>query len=222
MEQVEDPELRERLVPNHPWGCKRPLLSSNYYSAFNRSNLELVTDGIDHVTPASVVSVDGAERPVDTLILATGFQTTKFLSVIDVVGRRGLTLDEAWRDGAQAYRGVMTNGFPNLFMLYGPNTNSDSLITMIEFEAEYAVRQIQRLAAESLASIEVKAEAMAEYNIQLQQDIAGIEPWQAGCTNYYRAPGGRVVTQWPARMTDLKRLLEAQDSDAYEISALSR
>jgi cation diffusion facilitator CzcD-associated flavoprotein CzcO len=215
LEQVQDPALRARLVPDHPWGCKRPLLSSDYYPAFNRPNLELVTDGIERITPDSVITADGVERPVDTLILATGFQTTKFLSVIDVVGRNGLRIEDAWSDGAQAYKGVMTTGFPNLFMLYGPNTNADSLITMIEFEVEHTLRQIQRLADEGLAWLDVKPDAMAEYNVELQQDIAKIEPWHAGCTDYYRSPSGRVVTQWPHRMSDLKRVLDTPDLDAY-------
>jgi cation diffusion facilitator CzcD-associated flavoprotein CzcO len=213
---VEDPELRAKLVPDHPWGCKRPLLSNNYYPTFNRPNLELVTEGIERVTPSSIVTSDGSERSVDTLILATGFQTTRFLSVIEVVGRGGTRLEDAWSDGAQAYKGVMTTGFPNLFLLYGPNTNSDSLITMIEFEVDHVVRQVQRLVDDNLAWIDVRPGPMAEYNKQLQQDIEKIEPWQAGCTDYYRAPSGRVVTQWPHRMTDLKHVLESPDKDAYE------
>lgn len=216
MEQVEDPELRARLVPDHPWACKRPLLSSNYYVAFNRPNLELVTERIERITPNAVITTDGAERPVDTLVLATGFQTTKFVSVIDVTGRGGTKIEAAWDDGAIAYKGIVTAGFPNLFMLYGPNTNGDSLITMIEFEVDYVVRKIQRIVDEDLAWIDVKPAAMAEYNVGLQEEIGKIEPWQAGCTDYYRSPSGRIVTQWPNRMSDLKRLLDTPDPEAYE------
>ncbi len=216
MAVVEDPEIRRKLVPDHPWGCKRPLLSNHYYPAFNRPNLELVTEGIERITPTSVVTVDGKDRPIDTLVLATGYETTKFASVIDFVGRGGLPLSEAWNDGAQAYKGVMTSGFPNLFMLYGPNTNGDSLITTIEFEAEYAVRQIRRLVEEDLAWVDVRPEAMAIYNEKLQKDIAAVEPWQAGCTDYYRSPSGRIVTQWPGRMSELRGLLETPDPGDYE------
>jgi cation diffusion facilitator CzcD-associated flavoprotein CzcO len=216
MEVVEDPELRARLTPDYPWGAKRPLLSNHYYPAFNRSNLELVTEGIERITPTSIVTVDGKERPIDTLVIATGYETRKFASVIDFVGRGGLTIADAWADGAQAYKGVMTAGFPNLFMLYGPNTNGDSLITTIEFEAQYAVRQIQRLLDEDLAWIDVKPEAMAAYNEKLQKDIAAVTPWQAGVRDYYRSPSGRVVTQWPGRMSELRELLEKPDLDHYE------
>jgi cation diffusion facilitator CzcD-associated flavoprotein CzcO len=216
LEQVEDPELRAKLLPDHPWACKRPLLSSHYYPAFNRPDLELVTDGIERITKTSVLTVEGTERPVDTLVLATGFQTTKFLSVIDVVGRGGVRIEDAWKDGARAYKGVMTAGFPNLFMLYGPNTNGDSLITTIEFEVDHAVRQIRRLVDAGLAWIDVKPEAESEYNDRIQEDIAKIEPWQAGCSDYYRAPSGRIVTQWPHRMSDRKRVLDTEDPEAYE------
>ena len=143
---VEDPEVRARLVPDHPWGAKRPLLSNDYYPAFNRPNLELVTDPIERITPNGIVTADGRERRIDTLILATGFATTKFLSTIDVTGRGGLSIADAWHDGAQAYKGVTTAGFPNLFMLYGPNTNADSIITMIEYQVDHVLRQIQRIA----------------------------------------------------------------------------
>jgi cation diffusion facilitator CzcD-associated flavoprotein CzcO len=218
MAVVRDPALRARLLPDHPWGCKRPLFSNDYYPAFNRPNLELVTDGIERITPAGVVTRDGRERRLDALILATGFATTKFLSAIDVTGRGGLSIADAWSDGAQAYKGVTTAGFPNLFMLYGPNTNSDSILTMIEYQADHALRQIQRIAREGLAWIDVKPDAMAAYNEEIQKEIAAITLWQAGCTDYYRAPSGRVVTQWPRSMPALESALAGLDEDAYETS----
>jgi cation diffusion facilitator CzcD-associated flavoprotein CzcO len=216
MAVVRDPDVRARLLPTHPWGCKRPLLSNEYYPAFNEPNLELVTEPIERVTPGGVLTRDGRERALDTLILATGFATTKFLSAIDVVGRGDISIADAWSDGAQAYKGVTTAGFPNLFMLYGPNTNSDSIITMIEFQADHVLRQIQRIEREDLAWIDVKHAAMAAYNDELQRDIASIELWQAGCTDYYRAPSGRVVTQWPRSMGALEQALATLDDDAYE------
>ena len=222
MEQVEDPELRAKLVPNHPWGCKRPLFSNDYYPAFNRPNLELVTEGIESIAPHAVRTVDGRERPIDTLILATGFAATKFLSAIEVAGRDGRELADAWRDGAQAYKGVMTAGFPNLFMLYGPNTNGDSIITTIEYQVDHALRHIERIASEGLAWIDVKPGPMAEYNTRIQEDIARVVPWRAGCSDYYRSPSGRVVTQWPHTMSELRRTLETPDLEAYEIARQAR
>jgi cation diffusion facilitator CzcD-associated flavoprotein CzcO len=220
--QVEDPDVRARLVPDHPWGCKRPLLSNDYYPAFNRPNLELVTDPVERITRTGIVTADGRERRVDTLILATGFATTKFLSAIDVVGRGGLTIADAWNDGAQAYKGVTTAGFPNLFMLYGPNTNADSIITMIEYQADHVLRQIQRIAREGLAWIDVKPAPMAAYNAEIQRELEAIQSWQAGCTGYYRAPGGRIVTQWPRSMPALEQALSGLDEECYEVVVRAR
>jgi cyclohexanone monooxygenase len=216
MAQVEDPDVRARLLPQHPWGAKRPLFSNDYYAAFNRPNLELVTDPIERIARDGIVTADGRERPVDTLILATGFETTKFLSAVDVRGRRGRSIADAWSDGAQAYKGVTTAGFPNLFMLYGPNTNADSIITMIEYQVDHVLRQIQRIAREDLAWIDVKPDAMAAYNDEIQRKLQEIAMWQAGANDYYRTPSGRIVTQWPGSMPDLERALSTLDEDAYE------
>ena len=216
MAVVEDPALRARLLPDHPWGCKRPLLSNDYYPAFNRPNLELVSDPIERITPTGIVTRDGRERRLDALILATGFAATKFLSAIEVSGRGGLAIADAWSEGAQAYKGVTTAGFPNLFMLYGPNTNADSILTMIEYQADHVLRQIQRMATEDLAWIDVKPAAMAAWNAEIQRELAAIAPWQAGCSDYYRAPSGRIVTQWPRSMPELEQALSKLDEDAYD------
>jgi cation diffusion facilitator CzcD-associated flavoprotein CzcO len=214
--QVEDRELRARLLPKHPWGCKRPLFSNDYYPAFNRSNLELVTDPIERITPTGIATRDGRERRVDTLILATGFAATRFVSAIDVVGRGGRRIADAWRAGAEAYKGVTSAGFPNLFMLYGPNTNSDSILSMIEYQAGHVLRQIQRIARENLAWIDVRPGAMAAYNAEIQRELAAFEMWQGGCTDYYRASSGRIVTQWPRSMPALEQALAGLDEHAYE------
>lgn len=216
---VENPDVRAKLMPKHLWGCKRPLFSNDYYSAFNRPNLELVTEDIARITADGVVLSNGEERKLDTLVLATGFSATEYLSAIEVVGRKGLGLAEAWNDGAQAYQGVTTAGFPNLFMLYGPNTNQGSLITMIEWEVDHALAHIRRLVTENLAWIDVKADRQAAYNEQLQKDIESIEAWADGCNNYYSAPSGRVVTQWPKNMSAYRDMVLEIDPDAYEVAS---
>jgi cation diffusion facilitator CzcD-associated flavoprotein CzcO len=216
MEAVEDPALREKLRPDHPLGCKRPLLSNDYYPAFNRPNLELVTDPIVRITPDAVETADGEMRRVDTLILATGFATTRYLSAIEVVGRGGLRIEDAWRVGASAYLGITTPGFPNLCMLYGPNTNNGSILTMIESQVEYAVRQVQRLADENLAWLDVRPEPTEQFNEDVQAAIGRVRVWQADCNGYYRTPSGRVVTQWPYTMTEFREQTEKPDRDAYE------
>jgi len=220
LEVVRDPELRRKLRPQHPFGCKRPLISNDYYPAFNRPNLELVTDAITRVTKDAVVTADGRTRRVDTLILATGFSATKYLSAIDVRGRAGRRIDDAWNDGARAYLGITTAGFPNLFMLYGPNTNNGSILTMIESQVDYALRQIQRIASEGLAWIDVRPEPMERYNEEVQEAIARVEVWQADCNGYYRSPSGRIVTQWPWSMTAFRERTEKPDAEVYDTAPL--
>ncbi len=216
LQTVCDPELRRKLIPTHPFGCKRPLASNRFYPVFNMDHVHLITDTIERITPRGVVSADGTERAVDTLILATGFQTGRYLSAIEVTGRSERSLNDAWRDGAQAYLGITTAGFPNLFMLYGPNTNNGSILYMLERQVDYALRRILQLESESLAWIDVREAEMAQYNAQLQQDIDKVEVWQAGCSGYYRAPSGRVVTQWPHTMAEFSARTSRDDSAAYE------
>ena len=136
-----------------------------------------------------------------------------------MIGRGGHSIAEAWRDGAQAYKGVTTAGFPNLFMLYGPNTNSDSIITMIEYQVDHVLRQIQRIAREGLAWIDVKPGPMAEYNEEIQKELESFDMWKTGCSDYYRAPSGRIVTQWPRSMPALEQTLASLDEEAYETAA---
>ncbi len=217
IEAVEDPEVRAKLRPQHPFGCKRPLFSNDFYAAFNRPNVELVTEPIEAITSSGVLTVDGTERQVDTMVFATGFQTTKFLSAIDVTGRGGLELTDAWHDGAQAYLGVTTAGFPNLFMLYGPNTNNGSIITMIEHQVDHVLGLIDRLQRDELAWIDVRPDAMDDYNDEVQRDIDGVEVWQAGCNTYYRTPSGRVVTQWPRSMKEYGERVHDIDPSAFEV-----
>ena len=218
IEIVEDPEVRRKLRPQHPFGCKRPLYSNDYYPAFNRPNLELVTEAIERITPDSIVTVDGQSRQIDTMILATGFSATKYLSAIEVSGRGGRKLDEAWNDGARAYLGITTAGFPNLFMVYGPNTNNGSILTMIESQVDHALQQIERIADENLAWIDVRPEPQERYNDEIQQAIENVEVWQADCHGYYRSPSGRVVTQWPYSMSEFQKRTAHPDPDTFEVA----
>ena len=218
MAVVKDPEVRAKLVPTHPYGCKRPLNSNNYYESFNRPNLELVTDPIERITSDSIVTIDGRSRRVDTLIIATGFAATRYLSAIDVVGRGGVHINDAWDDGAIAYLGVTTAGFPNLFMLYGPNTNNGSILSMIEYQVDYVMRLLELLTTEELAWIDVKPGVMQSYNDDVQRAMAGVSVWQAGCSGYYRSPSGRIVTQWPYSMTEFKNRASKVDRDAFELA----
>jgi cation diffusion facilitator CzcD-associated flavoprotein CzcO len=221
IETVRDPDIRAELRPTHPFGCKRPLFSNVYYAAFNEPNLELVTDPIDHITAHAVVTAGGFERAVDVIVVATGFETTKYLAAIDVAGRDGRGIADAWNDGPIAYLGVMTAGFPNLFMCYGPNTNNGSILTMIEFQVEYLLAHLRRFADDDISWVDVKPEAMQRYNDEVQDAIAGVRVWQAGCNTYYRSPSGRIVTQWPYSMDEYRARTATLDHDAFEVGRLS-
>ena len=218
---VEDPDVRRKLTPSYPYGCKRPLISNDWYPTFNRANVELVTEPIEKITVGAVVTPDGHERAVDTVVVATGFETTRYLSAIDVTGRGGRRLEDAWTDGAQAYLGITTSGFPNLFMLYGPNTNNGSILFQLECQIAYSLRQLSRIEGEDLAWLDVKREVMDDYNRRLQQDLAAVEVWAAeACHNYYRNASGRIVTQWPHGMGTYRDWTSKPDVDAYEVEAI--
>jgi len=217
LDQVEDPVVREKLRPQHPYGCKRPLLSNDFFPAFNRPNLDLVTDSIECITKSGIRTADGREREVDLIVYATGFSATKYLSALDVTGRNGRHIDEAWTDGAHAYLGITTAGFPNLFMLYGPNTNNGSILEMIEHQTNHVLRHVERLAAGDLRWVDVKPEAQDAYNQRVQEAIAGIAVWNHEVNGYYRSASGRVVTQWPFSMTDYKTMSEKIDPDAFDV-----
>jgi cyclohexanone monooxygenase len=217
IEQVEDLEVRKKLTPTTPWGCMRPLFSNHYYPTFNRPNVSLVTDPIERITPTGIVTADGIEHAVDVIVFATGYVVDKFASRIPITGRGGLSLDEAWADGAQAHLGITTSGFPNLFMLYGPNTNQGSLIPMIEYEAQYAVKAVQAMDAAGIDWIDVKPEVMDAYNTELQAALDGVEVWKAGCSHYYLSESGRMVTQYPHSMFHFRDSVAEPDLDEFEV-----
>lgn len=207
LEVVSDPELRAKLTPDMSYGCRRPLSSNLYYPVFNRDNVSLVNDPVDRISETAV-HAGGVATEVDTIIYATGFQTTRYLSAVDVYGRDGLSVHDAWADGAKAYLGITTVGFPNLYMIYGPNTNNGSILEMIEHQVDYIVRQLGEFRASGARWRELKPERMDTYNDALQQDINAVEVWQGACGGYYRGNGGFIVTQWPHTMDEYKARLD--------------
>jgi cation diffusion facilitator CzcD-associated flavoprotein CzcO len=222
LEVVVDPDLRAKLTPKFPWGARRPILSNKYFPTFNRDDVTLITDPIESITPNGIRTADGVEHAVDVIIFATGFATTKYLSVLDVTGRDGLRLEDAWADDPMAFLGVMTSGFPNLFMLYGPNTNNGSIITMLEHAADFVVRQVTLLDEAGLAWIDVKREVMEVFNVELQAELDKTEAWQADKEGYYRGRSGRIVTQWPSTMSDYDARLRAVGIDSFDHAILTR
>ncbi|RYZ60856.1 MAG: hypothetical protein EOP08_14245 [Proteobacteria bacterium] len=184
---------------------------------FNRANVELIPHGVARITATGLVDATGVERASDIIICATGFDVERFISVFPVQGQGGLALNDAWAEGAQAYLGITTSGFPNMFMLYGPNTNNNSILWMLECQSDYVVRQLQRMDAEGAVSIDVRPEAMDAYNRTLADEIAKVKIWAAGCHNYYSNAAGRVVTQYPHNMTRYRDDTSNDDWEVYRV-----
>ena len=202
--QVRHPQLRAKLVPDYPLGCKRLLFSNDWYPALTRDHVDVVTDRIAAVEPAGVRTADGILHELDVLILGTGFAATEFLGPIRVTGRDGLDLHEdSWDDGARAHLGITVPGFPNLFLVYGPNTNlgGSSIIGMLEAQAGYIAQAVRAVAGGG--PLEVRQDAADAYDDEMQERLAN-SVW-SGCASWYREPGGRVTTNWPGPVAEYQR-----------------
>ena len=169
--QIADPELRARCVPDYVLGCKRVAFSNDWYPALARPNVELVTDPIERIEPAGVLAGNGEFRAADVMVFGTGFKSLEFLAPMAVTGLDGRRLEDAWRDGAQAYLGISVSGFPNFFVLYGPNTNlgGNSIIYMLEGQIGYTLAAIKALAAERLAWLDVRPDVQDKFNSWVQK-----------------------------------------------------
>ncbi|MCW2748578.1 MAG: hypothetical protein JWP10_1720, partial [Nocardioidaceae bacterium] len=195
---ISDPELRKALTPDYAFKCKRVVRSSDFYAALDSERAELVPRAVTHVTANGVVDAGGVEHAVDVIVMATGFEAAKYLQTINVIGRNGVRLHDAWGDEPEAFLGISYPDFPNFFMLYGPNSNSPtaSIIFILETQADFVIRQARRLKRKSGGSLEVRRGLHSRYNRWLQKRMTSTV-WMTGCTNYQRGPTGRVVTNWP-------------------------
>ncbi len=201
--QVRDPVLRDRLTPDYVMGCKRILISDDWYPALQRPNVALVTAGIERVTPDGVLSQDGRMHRVDAIIYGTGFQATEAYGKLSLRGRMGLDLNEAWRNGAEAYVGASVSGFPNLFLLTGPNTGlgHNSMVFIIEANVAHVVGALKQARRQGATVVEVRQDVQAQYNQTLQQRL-GKSVWVTGCKSWYQDKrSGKVTTLWPGFST---------------------
>ena len=188
------PDMAEAVTPKYPYPGKRPVLASTFYSALKKENVELVSRAVSRVTSTGIVDSEGDEREVDVIVMATGFQAANYLARLRVVGRDG-ELHDHWSGEPRAFLGITVPGFPNFFMLYGPGTNGGELVVMLESQAEYAVRAIKRMIRERVTAVEVKPTFEARWYRWLQSKMAGTS-WTMS-NNYFKAPSGKIVTQWP-------------------------
>lgn len=201
---VADEELRRVLTPDYPFRCKRVLLGDDYYRALQRDNVRLVSEPIATVSEGSVTTTSGTVVDAEVIVLATGFETAEYLAGIEVIGTGGRRLHEVWGDDPSAYLGAAVSGFPNFFMLYGPNTNQggNSIVYILEAGARLVADAVGRIARRG-GSIEVRPEAEERYNEQLSAELE--KTIWTRCDSYYRSPSGRIVTQWPHTELDYAR-----------------
>jgi cation diffusion facilitator CzcD-associated flavoprotein CzcO len=215
---ITDPALREKVTPRFEIGCKRILLSNDWYPALDRPDVELVTDRISKITPTSVVTEDGTERDVDVLVVATGFHATDLPIAARVHGRHGTSLAEHFgRHGMQAHKGATVNGFPNLFFVVGPNTGlgHSSMVFMIESQVAYAVDALTRMRREGVRAVEPTQSAQRAWNEDLQRRMRRTVWSTGGCSSWYLDAHGRNVTLWPRTTYTFRRLTARFDSENY-------
>ncbi len=221
---VADPALRERRTPDYEIGCKRILPSNRWYPTLTKPNVELVTDGIDHVRPDGIVTRSGEFRAVDTIIFATGFHVTDIRIAYRITGRAGTTLAEEWDGSPEAYRGTAVTGFPNLFFLVGPNTGlgHNSIIFMIEAQVQYVMDALAHMDAADATRVEVKPDAQRAYNEHLQRKLATTVWNTGGCSSWYLDRNGRNATIWPDFTFRFRSQTRRFDPQAYELTATER
>jgi cation diffusion facilitator CzcD-associated flavoprotein CzcO len=217
--QLRDPELRRKAWPDYAFGCKRVLFSSAFLPALARDNVELVTDAITSIGPDGPVTASGRTIEVDTIIYATGFRTNDFVAPMEVTGTGGRTLREAWSGGATAHLGITVPGFPSMFLMYGPNTNTSggSILVYLEAQAAYLAQALALVRSRGSAALDVRPEVAARSDSEVQGRFAGTA-WTA-CDSWYRDGDGRIVANWPGYMREYVRATAVLDPSEFSLVA---
>jgi cation diffusion facilitator CzcD-associated flavoprotein CzcO/acetyl esterase/lipase len=220
-EQLSDPPLRRAFTPRDVIGCKRVLVSSDYYATFERPNVKLIPQGVRELTPTGIIAEDGTERIADVVVLSTGFESHSFLAPMEVRGFECRELSEVWRGGANAYLGMTVAGFPNLFVMYGPNTNlgAGSIITQLESQMSYIVDGVQRLQRRG-GWLSVRPEVQESFDRAIQERLSD-SVWVTGCSNWYVDESGRDTNNWPGFTLEYRWRTRRLDPSDYETSQLS-
>lgn len=218
--QVRDPDRRAKLKPDYPIGCKRLLFSNDWYPALVQPNVEVVTHGVVEILPEGVRSSDGTVHPVDVIIYGTGFAATEFLAPMKIQGAAGQSLDVAWADGARAFLGITVPGFPNLGLVYGPNTNlgGSSIINMLEAQSGF-IRQLVEQVRDG-GSIAVRPDVEARFDDEVQRRLA--ESVWAGCASWYRDTDGRIATNWPGTVAEYQHRTAQLDLSDFVVTPAAR
>lgn len=213
---VPDAALRERLQPRYPLGCKRIIYSNDFYPALSQPNVELVTGDIESIETTGVRTIDGRLHELDVLVCATGFDVQHSLAAVPISGRGGGLLSEAWAKGPQAHLGLTVAGFPNLFLMLGPNTATGHTSTLLYIEpgVRWVVRAMQEVRKREQRWLDVKPAVMARFNAAVQTRLTG-SVWSQ-CRSWYRADGGKIIAIWPGFTREYVQAVAAQTFDDFE------
>lgn len=211
-----DPALRAKLAPHYRMGCKRILISNDYYPALARDNVAVVTEGIERIEAHAIVTRGGVRHAVDAIVYGTGFRAQAGLAPVRIVGTGGRTLDDVWRDGMSAYLGTSVAGFPNLFLLIGPNTGlgHNSMVYMIESQINYVLDALRALGRRRARALDVRPEVQAAFNTSLEHKLKNTV-WQTGCTSWYLDRKGKNTTLWPGFAFEFRRRTKRIDPQCY-------
>jgi cation diffusion facilitator CzcD-associated flavoprotein CzcO len=216
LEKVRDPELRERLTPDYEPGCKRLILSTNFYPTVQKEHVDVVVEGIERIEPRGIVTKDGQLHELDVLVLATGFRPHDW-GISHVVGAEGLNLKEAWAQGPRTYRSVTLPGFPNYFMIVGPNSpiGNISIIDVSETQTQYILDCIERVAGAEGKAIVPKREAAEAFQASLRDAMKGTI-WVTGCNSWYIDPDG-TPTLWPWSADHFHKVMRRPEFSDFEL-----
>ena len=219
---VRDAELRRRITPEYEPLCKRQVVSGSFLRAIQQPHVEVVTEAIDHVSESGIVAADGRSREFDLIVLATGFKAHSYMRPMDLVGRDGTRIDDAWNDGPRAYRMTAIPGFPNLFTILGPNSPVGSLPLhwAAEVSSSYIVRWLERFRRGEIDTVEPTEEATAEFKAQVAEAL-GPTVWNTGCNSWYQLEDG-TIDLWPFDRATMKRMLSEPEDTHFHIGRSAR
>ncbi|MBQ0831930.1 NAD(P)/FAD-dependent oxidoreductase [Marinobacter sp.] len=214
---VTDPKKLTHIIPDYQIGCKRILISNDWYPSINRPNLDLITDPITKIDTTGVQTQSGQHYPVDAIVFGTGFRASEFLSPIRVTGCGGITLNQTWQDGATAFKGITVSNFPNLFMLYGPNTNlaHNSILYMLESQFQYVLGCLRVLQKHPGAAMNVRKDSLERYSSVIQEGLEG-SVWSSGCSSWYLDANGKNTLNWPGFTFSYRRATRHVDTADYQ------
>lgn len=215
---VSDPVLRERLWPTYPVGCKRLIISDDFLPAMARPNVSLVTDHIDEVEETGIRTKDGVLHEVDVIVYGTGFDTLQFLGTGDITGRDGASLRATWKEAPRAYLGMSVAGFPNMFMLYGPNTNlgHNSILLMLECQYGYILQALDEMRGRGGLPLDLKPAALAAFNENLQAELRGTA-WAGSCISWYKTADNLITNNWSGPVEEYRARTARFEAELYEV-----